>query len=282
MIRLLTEKDIEMYCLLEQIKQQTSCIDKQVACIITDGKEIKSIGYNTVQGCDKDCYNPARICFNTHAETMAFMNLKAPIVGPLYIYLNLFPCGNCQKIISQYNTAIAEVIIFSSIHKQIGEYIDKDKLTVFDNIGVELLNFNKDKQLFVAMGELAELITAIADSKRRDVRNDRNIIEELVDVELQINQIKRYLYGIDKDFITIYKNATFTKYSKLFTKFSKTGLSSLDIYKYIKEKNILEKAENNLLINSLDIYPPAGKKRDKLKVSSFWNSIFKHLFGDKL
>ena len=43
------------YKLLSLVKQQTTCIDKQVACIITDKNyKILSVGFNEVIICDKD------------------------------------------------------------------------------------------------------------------------------------------------------------------------------------------------------------------------------------
>ena len=67
-----------------------------------------------------------------------------------------------------------------------------------------LISFNgKEKQLQVIIGELAELITAIADSSRKDKKDNRNIVAELIDVELQLRCLHRcigpvYLTGMEQ------------------------------------------------------------------------------------
>ena len=75
--------------------------------------------------------------------------------------------------------------------------MDRNELT--NELSTKLLNVNgKRTQLYVIIGELAELITAITDysSKRGILPKSKNIdlvLDEIIDVELQLILLKKIL-----------------------------------------------------------------------------------------
>ncbi|KKK65668.1 hypothetical protein LCGC14_2971820 [marine sediment metagenome] len=56
---------------LNRLKEQSQCLDKQVACIVVDELDrIVSHGINEIVECDKKCHDKEnRICVFRHAET---------------------------------------------------------------------------------------------------------------------------------------------------------------------------------------------------------------------
>ncbi len=186
-----------MYKLLNDLKQHSKCIDKQVACILTNSKyQIISMGVNTILECNKDCHNKEnRICCVRHAEISAIYCLDK-YTRPYYAFINLFPCAPCQKALK--GAGIKKIISFTPKHK---EQVFKN-IEIARNISTELLNNNgQEKQLSVAQGELCELVTSISDYfYRHDKKMDiKEILDEIVDVELMLNQIKNILWLKDPE-----------------------------------------------------------------------------------
>jgi deoxycytidylate deaminase len=120
------------YRAMEQLKDQSKCLDKQVVCIITDVHFYTlSYGVNQVLGCDKQCDNKEnRLCIVQHAEINAINNCNDTLLKrrAVYAFVNLFPCASCQKALEA--TGIEKIISFSPKHK----------LQVFENI--EIVNIN--------------------------------------------------------------------------------------------------------------------------------------------
>jgi len=173
---------------LNKLKEQSKCVDKQVACIITDKNyNIISTGINQIIECDHNCHDKInRKCFTLHAEIIAMANLRNFNGRAKYAYLNLFPCVPCQNALLGF---IDEIIVFGPKHKD----------QVFDNIRLEpnlyeeLLNNNgQAKQLSVAQGELCELVTAISDHFYRGDKgsNITHLLDEIIDAELMLDQVK--------------------------------------------------------------------------------------------
>jgi deoxycytidylate deaminase len=225
MERSITAFDLEMYALLEELKQQSKCIDKQVACIIVDNisHEVLATGINTVIECDKNCHDKEhRVCNVRHAEVSAIEHFDSDKykLGERTAYVSLFPCKACQEAILPY---VDEIVTFGMIHK---DWVSGDKLTVFPHIEYTLLNHNgKEKQLSIAQGELAELITSISDvfSRNDKDKTDDDLIDELIDVELQIKLIKIIAQAQYPDLYNKLRAARSAKYAGLLARYAKYG-----------------------------------------------------------
>jgi dCMP deaminase len=95
------------------------------ACIVNSDKRIVGIGYNGMpRGCGDDkmpwgktAENPLdnKYMYVCHAEMNAILNKNAASVSGCTIYVALFPCNECAKMIIQ--SGIRTVIYFSDKHK---------------------------------------------------------------------------------------------------------------------------------------------------------------------
>lgn len=177
--------DVMMYEVLELLRTLSTCEDKQVAAISTDPMgRIIGVGYNTPTAhCDKCEATPHPKECAVHAEQ------SIPLCKDGMIYLTTFPCKDCQMVL--WAAGIKRVYVFGKQHKEDIGLLD---IWLVPDVADMLLRFNgPEKQKAVIMGELAELITAIADSLRKDPKDNREIWEELIDVELQIHCLRRIL-----------------------------------------------------------------------------------------
>ena len=229
MKREMNNYDVEMFFQLEALRHQSKCIDKQVACILTDSlHNIVASGVNTILQCDKNCLDKEhRTCVVTHAERMAVSQLSASHIyeGRLTAYCSLFPCKACQEAILPY---VNEIVTYGMIHK---DWVSGDKLTVFPHISYTLLSHNGDRQVSVVQGELAELVTVISDYF---VRSDKDILteqiaDEIVDVETQLDILKIMLHNKDKEFWNILRDVRSRKTLKVLQKYGKIGVNSYTI-----------------------------------------------------
>ncbi len=124
MIKKRISKD-ECYLLMAQVLSlRSTCLDKQVGCVITNNKnEIIATGYNGAPRGYQHCIdlgycikekenNPAK-CPSTHSEINALIQCRVPEQIHT-IYLTLSPCVACIRAIM--NTS-CQNIIFISEHK---------------------------------------------------------------------------------------------------------------------------------------------------------------------
>lgn len=172
----MTRFDLNMYFILNTVKMLSSCKDRQVAAISVYDNSIIGLSWNKPVLCNWLCNHT---CRPIHAEQG--LNLKKGCT----VYLNLFPCENCQRYMSEHG--VKHVIVFGRQLKSIVPDTTFDILCL-PNILTHLLEYNgQDKQRLIEAGECGELITAIADSTRTDrEQKTRNIVSEEVDIMLQL------------------------------------------------------------------------------------------------
>ena len=215
----MNNKEAYIFHLMNILKEESKCLDKQVVCILTDQDfHILSYGVNTVIACDKNCHDKEnRICHTMHAEIMAIDNCHDKW-KTYYAFVNLFPCAPCQKALDNYG--VMEIVVAGPRHKE----------QVFANIRLEsdlykdlLLENGEAKQLSVAQGELAELITAVSDFFYRDEKHIKtaDIADEIVDVELMLMQIKTICWKKDPEFYNLLRELRAMKHRTLIDKIVK-------------------------------------------------------------
>lgn len=106
------------------LSQRSTCLDKQVGCIITNrNNEIIGSGYNGAPRglqhcidlgyCIKDRSNNAANCPSAHAEQNALLQCRVPEQIHT-VYLTLSPCISCVRIL--LNTPCTK-IVFINAHK---------------------------------------------------------------------------------------------------------------------------------------------------------------------
>lgn len=168
--------DLKMYFILNTVKMLSRCKDKQVAAISVYGNDIIGLSWNKPFHCNGLCNHK---CSAIHAEEG--LNL----IEGCTVYLNLFPCENCQRYMSEHG--VKHVIVFGEQHKLTVPDTTFD-IVCLPNIVSYLLKYNGyDKQRLIEAGECGELITAITDSARTDREQEtRDIVAEEVDVMLQL------------------------------------------------------------------------------------------------
>ncbi len=228
MIREIEDRDIEAFYQLERIRAQSVCIDKQVSCIIVNKKgAIVASGVNTVLECNKNCHDKAnRICTVRHAEvsTLQTLSMGDIQIGGLTAYTSLFPCKACQEELLPF---VDEIVTFGMIHK---DWVSGDKLTVFHHMSYMLMKHNgPEKQRFVAMGELAELITSVSDFFARGAEGKaeaEEVLDEIFDAETQIEILKIMVHEKFPEAYNELRRIRDEKTKKLLTKYAKSGVSS--------------------------------------------------------
>merc|ERR1719394_972897 len=80
------------------------------ACIVSDDKRIVGIGYNGFPRLE------TKYMYVCHAEMNAIMNKNSASVEGCTMYVALFPCNECAKLIIQ--AGIKEVIYYSDKHAE--------------------------------------------------------------------------------------------------------------------------------------------------------------------
>uniref|UniRef100_A0A667WVJ3 Deoxycytidylate deaminase n=1 Tax=Myripristis murdjan TaxID=586833 RepID=A0A667WVJ3_9TELE len=113
------------------------------ACIVNQENKIVGIGYNGMpNGCNDDLMPWSRAADNRldtkypyvcHAELNAIMNKNSADVKGCTMYVALFPCNECAKLIIQ--AGIKEVIYFSDKYHESLEMTASRKLLNMAGIG---------------------------------------------------------------------------------------------------------------------------------------------------
>lgn len=124
------------------------------ACIIDEKKHIVATGYNGFPiGCSDDELPWGRIGEKTetkylyvvHAEQNAITNATKTLDG-CKIYLPLFPCNECAKLIIQ--SGITDVIYISDKYAELDEY--KASRKILEMSGIKLRQYTpKDSKLII-------------------------------------------------------------------------------------------------------------------------------------
>lgn len=125
------------------------------ACIVNTERKIVGIGYNGFpRGCSdskfswqKNSSDPLqnKYFYVVHAEQNAIMNKNSATVNDCIMYVALFPCNECAKIIIQ--SGIREVVYMSDKHSQKLETIAAKRM--FDATGVRYWQFVTDRRQIV-------------------------------------------------------------------------------------------------------------------------------------
>ncbi|XP_068226632.1 uncharacterized protein [Palaemon carinicauda] len=118
------------------------------ACIVNDANKIVGIGYNGMpRGCSDDDLpwgksSPDKLqvkyMYVCHAEVNAVMNKNCGDVYGCTIYVALFPCNECAKIIIQ--AGIKKVVYLSDKYKELPEVIASKKM--LDLVGIPYVEYN--------------------------------------------------------------------------------------------------------------------------------------------
>ena len=188
--------------LLEAAKSFSTCKDKQVAAVAFYEGQIVGLSWNEPNLlCKGDCAAKHKKCA-THAE------VALNVVPGARVYVSLFPCPDCQ--LALFSRGVTDVRVFGAQHKLDTGLLD---ITLLPDLVSALTKFNGyEKQVTVAIGEMAELTSALCNSLRKDAR-DNNIPEEIIDVELQLHCIRRLVPAF------MIQNMKVAKYSQLVNKF---------------------------------------------------------------
>lgn len=125
------------------------------ACIVNTERKIVGIGYNGFpRGCSdlefpwqKNASDPLqnKYLYVVHAEQNAIMNKNSATVNNCTMYVALFPCNECAKIIIQ--SGIREVVYMSDKHSHKLETIAAKRM--FDATGVRYWQFVTDRHKII-------------------------------------------------------------------------------------------------------------------------------------
>lgn len=126
------------------------------ACIVSADNRILSVGYNGApNGFDDDNFPwnrqgenlETKYPYVCHAEMNAVLNYRGTRKDfeNARIYVDLFPCNECAKIIIQ--SGIKEVVYLSNKYKDSENNIASRRL--FDNCGIEYHQLDLEKQITI-------------------------------------------------------------------------------------------------------------------------------------
>ena len=123
------------------------------ACIVNDEKKIVGIGYNGMPiGCDDDSFpwqknksDPyeSKKFYVCHAEMNAILNKNIVSLKGCSIYVALFPCNECAKIIIQ--SGIKEVIY--ACDKKFNKLESKASKRMLDSAGVNYRQYVPENEI---------------------------------------------------------------------------------------------------------------------------------------
>lgn len=193
--------------MLNFLREQSDCIDKQVSCIITDEDDnFASMGWNTIKACDKNCHDKEhRICEVEHAELIALRALPENWeIEPYKAYVSLFPCKSCQSMLGLHG--IKEIISFTKDHK--GRVFEN--ITFAENINYALLNsdpvdtkntlkYSADNISDIIKSSYA-LIKDLYELNKDTSEYTDSMLKSIADMELQLEQLKLILWSEDPEF----------------------------------------------------------------------------------
>ncbi len=126
------------------------------ACIVSEDNRILSVGYNGApNGFDDDNFPwnrqgenlETKYPYVCHAEMNAVLNYRGTRKDfeNARIYVDLFPCNECAKIIIQ--SGIKEVVYLSNKYKDSENNIASRRL--FDSCGIEYHQLDLEKQITI-------------------------------------------------------------------------------------------------------------------------------------
>lgn len=126
------------------------------ACIVNEENKIVGIGYNGMPvGChddempwgrDSDNILETKQLYVCHAELNAVLNKNSADVKNCTIYVALFPCNECAKVVIQ--SGIKEVVYYSDKYKDKPEFVASKKM--LDMAGVKYRqHIPKQKQILI-------------------------------------------------------------------------------------------------------------------------------------
>lgn len=131
------------------------------ACIVNDENRIVGVGYNGMPtGCSDDEFpwkksttNPLEVkyLYVCHAEVNAILNKNSSDVKNCTMYVALFPCNECAKVIIQ--SGIKLIIYMSDKHAEKIETIAAKKM--FDASGVQYRQYiPKHERIVIDFNEI--------------------------------------------------------------------------------------------------------------------------------
>lgn len=131
------------------------------ACIVNEDHKIVGTGYNGMpKGCSDDEFPwrkesnsklETKYLYVCHAEMNAVLNKNSADVKGCTIYVALFPCNECAKIIIQ--SGIKEVVYLSDKHAHKEETIAAK--IMFDRSGIRYRQYEpKNKEIVINFSEI--------------------------------------------------------------------------------------------------------------------------------
>lgn len=126
------------------------------ACIVNSEKKIVGIGYNGLPiGCSDDSFPwtktseidlENKYMYVCHAEINAILNKNSFDVKGCTLYVALFPCNECAKVIIQ--SKIQEIVYMSDKHSEKSHTIAAKRM--FDSVGMKYRQFTpKNKKIVI-------------------------------------------------------------------------------------------------------------------------------------
>jgi dCMP deaminase len=123
------------------------------ACIVNDKKRIVGVGYNGFPKGSSDDIVPwareggfvdTKYAYVVHAEVNAILNARGSVEG-CKIYVALFPCNECAKVIAQ--SGISEVVYLCDKYKETDNNVVSRK--ILENAGIKLTKLVLDTKQIV-------------------------------------------------------------------------------------------------------------------------------------
>ncbi|XP_060591152.1 deoxycytidylate deaminase-like [Ruditapes philippinarum] len=155
------------------------------ACIVNEEKKIVGIGYNGMPnkcsddnmpwGREADNILETKQLYVCHAELNAVLNKNSADVKNCSIYVALFPCNECAKVVIQ--SGIKEVIYYSDKYHERPEFRASKRM--FDMAGVKYRQYRPaQKQIvidFTTIDEMSNGVIADMDSLSLSPKSENSV-----------------------------------------------------------------------------------------------------------
>ncbi|XP_072375885.1 deoxycytidylate deaminase-like [Diabrotica undecimpunctata] len=156
------------------------------ACIVNENNVVVGIGYNGMpKGCQDNNFPWGKMSedpllnkymYVCHAELNAVLNKNSVDVKNCILYVGLFPCNECAKVIIQ--SGIKEVVYLSDKHCLKASTIASKKM--FDAVGIKYRQFiPKHSKIVIDFNEINENpMTQLPETPIKDVKCQNQLATE--------------------------------------------------------------------------------------------------------
>jgi deoxycytidylate deaminase/thymidylate synthase len=113
-----SQETLALIAIAHEYAKNSTCLDRQVGCVLLLEDHTLVKGYNKVLACDKNCHDKFnRVCETSHAEIEALSAAQHMYPGKKIAkaFVTLYPCLPCMQALQ--NADVKEIVVMGFSHK---------------------------------------------------------------------------------------------------------------------------------------------------------------------